>query len=87
MNSGKISLLFLLTYPFRIKCKTDVDFGMIQCCKTCQTNVAQLGRELFAHGPQSRHCFDRHNRKYCSHFVRKIGIWATFNSHHSGCNG
>jgi hypothetical protein len=51
-----------------------VDFAMLQCCKTCRTNVAQLGRELFAHGPSSRHCFDRHNRRFCSHFVRKVRI-------------
>ncbi|KAI6191923.1 hypothetical protein M3Y97_00280400 [Aphelenchoides bicaudatus] len=53
-------------YEFKMRCRSDVDFAMLQCCRTCRTNVAQLGRELFSHGASSRHCFDRHNRRFCS---------------------
>ncbi|CAD5234399.1 unnamed protein product [Bursaphelenchus xylophilus] len=74
-------------YEFQTRCRTDADFAFLQCCKTCRTNVPALGRELFAHGPSSRHCFDRHNHRFCTQFVRKSGMWAGSNSHHSGCNG
>ncbi|KAI6209294.1 hypothetical protein M3Y96_00206600 [Aphelenchoides besseyi] len=73
-------------YEFKLRCRTDIDFAILQCCKTCRTSVAQLGRELFAHGPSSRHCFDRHNRRYCSHFVRRSGMWASYSDQHGGCN-
>lgn len=33
-----------------------------------------LGREIFAHGPSSRHCFDRHNHRFCTQFVRRVSV-------------
>ncbi|CAD5229398.1 unnamed protein product [Bursaphelenchus okinawaensis] len=74
-------------YEFQTRCRTDADFAFLQCCKTCRTDIAALGRELFAHGPSSRHCFDRHNHRFCTQFVRKSGMWAGATGHHNGCNG
>lgn len=27
-------------YEFRERCRNDADFGMLQCCRTCDTNIA-----------------------------------------------
>uniref|UniRef100_A0AC34QPF5 ShKT domain-containing protein n=1 Tax=Panagrolaimus sp. JU765 TaxID=591449 RepID=A0AC34QPF5_9BILA len=72
---------------FRERCRSNADFGIIQCCKTCGTNVGELGRELFAEGTRSKHCFDRHNRRFCNQFLQQIGMWAGNNKDHVSCNG
>ncbi|KAE9554154.1 hypothetical protein FO519_002634 [Halicephalobus sp. NKZ332] len=72
---------------FKERCQSDADFGIIQCCKTCNTSVAALGRELFAYGNKSKHCFDRHNRKFCLQFLHQIGMWAGNNRDEMSCNG
>uniref|UniRef100_A0A914I465 Uncharacterized protein n=1 Tax=Globodera rostochiensis TaxID=31243 RepID=A0A914I465_GLORO len=72
---------------FRKRCKADADFAILQCCHSCRTNVAELGRELFAAGLKSRHCFDRHNRHFCAHFVHQSGMWAANVGKSVNCNG
>ncbi|KAL3071747.1 hypothetical protein niasHT_038815 [Heterodera trifolii] len=72
---------------FRKRCRTDADFAILQCCRSCRTNVAELGREMFATGVKSRHCFDRHNRQFCAHFVHQSGLWATNVGKSVNCNG
>uniref|UniRef100_A0A7E4VWM2 ShKT domain-containing protein n=1 Tax=Panagrellus redivivus TaxID=6233 RepID=A0A7E4VWM2_PANRE len=72
---------------FREKCQNDADFGMIQCCRTCQTNVADLGQVLFAEGNRSRHCFDRHNRKFCSQFLSQNSFYSGNVGEQMSCNG
>ncbi|KAI1723688.1 hypothetical protein DdX_03859 [Ditylenchus destructor] len=74
-------------YHFRTRCKTDADFGMLQCCLTCRTDISKLGQELFSQGTRSRHCFDRHNRKFCQHFVHQGGMWAANQKKQVSCNG
>lgn len=59
---------------FKNRCQNDPDFAIVQCCKTCNTDVAALGKELFAYGTKSKHCFDRHNKKFCLQFLHQVSL-------------
>lgn len=151
---------------FQERCRTDADFAMLQCCITCETDIAviselfstcfwrrsgtggqsifiaffenrnrflgrqvqfenlirlgtykarlrqhidiffqtslfqSLGKELFASGKKSRHCFDRHNKKFCLQFLYqvcmficlalsefKMGMWSGNSVAQMSCNG
>ncbi|KAI6226446.1 hypothetical protein M3Y99_01295100 [Aphelenchoides fujianensis] len=70
-------------YEFKMRCRTDIDFRRPPMLPLMPHECS----ELFAHGPSSRHCFDRHNRRFCTAFVRKSGMWSSYSDIHSGCNG
>uniref|UniRef100_A0A914CXE5 Uncharacterized protein n=1 Tax=Acrobeloides nanus TaxID=290746 RepID=A0A914CXE5_9BILA len=71
-NSACMEMKRRRPMEFEERCKTDADFGMLQCCATCETEVAKLGKDLFADGKRSRHCFDRHNKKFCLQFLYQV---------------
>uniref|UniRef100_A0AC35TV44 ShKT domain-containing protein n=1 Tax=Rhabditophanes sp. KR3021 TaxID=114890 RepID=A0AC35TV44_9BILA len=63
------------------QCQTP-DFGIIQCCKSCKTDVSELGSKIFKDGKKSKDCFDRHEKKFCLQLLYRFG-WA---SNEIGCN-
>uniref|UniRef100_A0A0N4ZK61 ShKT domain-containing protein n=1 Tax=Parastrongyloides trichosuri TaxID=131310 RepID=A0A0N4ZK61_PARTI len=74
-------------YHFEEKCENDPDFAIIQCCKTCQTNIKEYGLRIFEKGKQSKECYDRHAKKFCLQFLYRLGVWSGGKGNEMSCEG
>uniref|UniRef100_A0AC35TU92 Kinesin motor domain-containing protein n=1 Tax=Rhabditophanes sp. KR3021 TaxID=114890 RepID=A0AC35TU92_9BILA len=65
-------------FKFEEKCQNEVDFSLVQCCRTCgSSTVSQRHTQLFKEGMLSKNCFDRRSPKFCEKFKVKKENWAS----------
>ncbi|GMR32476.1 hypothetical protein PMAYCL1PPCAC_02671 [Pristionchus mayeri] len=61
---------------FALRCLSDADFSLVQCCSTCgMAQADERYKHFFALGTDSPHCFDRHSTDFCDRLREGTGFW------------